>query len=200
MMFYTWSTPRRHPRGSQPRQENPVNSQNTYSLIVLGVLVVVGLGVAGYIGLNESQKAQTAAAFEARLTEYTSMPAPPSGSVRDGKALPRMITIDWKARKVDRIYFDLPKELRAETPDDVLTVVWLQWGEERVEEYEGGGWACRHLCTVTVFDKASKKVVAQESFIGGEPPRMTNTPAGSNDYGDKPTDKIVFFLNGITGR
>jgi hypothetical protein len=177
-----------------------MNGQNTYGLIGLGVLVVVALGVAGYVGVTESQKSQIVAAFEARLTDYTAMPSPPSGSVRNGSALPKMITIDWKARKVDRIYFDLPQHLRAETPDDVQTVVWLQWGEERVEEYEGGGWACRHLCTLTVYDKATKKVVAQENFVGGEPPQMTNTPAGSNDYGEKPTKKIVFFLNGITGK
>jgi hypothetical protein len=177
-----------------------MNSQNVAGLVVLGVMVAGVAGVIGYMEYQESKKAEHLAMFEARLTEYTSMPAAPSGSFRSGPAQPKMITIDWKARKADRLYFELPKEMQAQNPDEVQTVVWLQWGEDRIEEYDGGGWACRHLCTVTVYDKASKKCVAQENFVGGDPPETTNTPAGSNDYGTKPNDQILFFLRGLAGR
>src|SRR5262245_29904433 len=172
-------------------------TQNTHALIALGVLVVIGLSVAGYLWIDQTTKAHTVAPFEERLTEFTSMTAPPTREFRDGDAKPGMITIDWKNRKVDYIYFDLPRELRAETPDDVETVAWLEWGEVREDEYEGGGWAIRYICTVTVFDLATKKAIAQQKCKGGEPPHYTTTPAGSNDYGSKPTAEIVSFLRSV---
>ena len=54
--------------------------------------------------------------------------------------------------------------------------------------------------TVYVFDKDSKKLVGYQTVQGGEPPSQTSTPAGSDDFGSKPTQQIVDFLKAAAGR
>ena len=83
--------------------------------------------------------------------------------------------------------------------DDAIEFL-LDWGRSYVAPYEGGGNAYKHTCDVYVFDKESKKVKAFQSFTGDEPPSQTSTPAGSDDYGSKPTQQIVDFLKTAAGR
>src|SRR5262249_27112691 len=141
-----------------------MNNQQTVGGII--ALVVI-LGVFGFFGytmhqqhLQEEAMRQAVAPFEEYLGEYPSLPKPPDGDIRGGSPKKKMITIDVNHKTVDYFWFRLPPELRAATPDEVESVVWLKWGEERVAEYEGGGWAIRNTCTVTVFDLKTKKVLA----------------------------------------
>ncbi len=179
-----------------------MNPQTRNSLIVLAILALIGLGVGGYFAIDYTIKSRRAAPFNARMAEFTAVagaPAPAAPPVT-GRARPKMITVDMDKQQVDWVFFDLPKELQAGNPDEVETVVALRWGEERVLEYEGGGFGIRHLCTVSVYDKASRQLVAQTQVQGGDPPQRTETSAGSNDYGSKPTKEIVSFLRSVSGR
>jgi hypothetical protein len=172
--------------------------------VYVGIAVVGGVIALGSVGVYQSQQEKKAMAaaiapFQENIGEYTSLQKPRDGDIRDGKAKRKMITIDMINRKVDSLYFQLPQELRATTPEEVETVVWLRWGQDYIASYEGGGKAIRHTCTVTVFDRATKKVVAQTTFQGEEPPDVTYTSAGEDDDGGKPTDKILFYLRNIAG-
>jgi hypothetical protein len=98
-------------------------------------------------------------------------------------------------REVDWIYFDLPGDLKARKPEDVGTVVQLNWSEQQIGEYDDKAGAFVHLCTVNVVDLAKKQVVASRSFRGGEPPQEKSSSGSA--YGSKPTQDIVNFLKGL---
>src|SRR5262245_10164060 len=122
--------------------------------VVFWVLVVGGIVIVGaYFGnmwLHLSK-------FKGSLPEYVSYALPnqgpeprkpggPAETVENwgtpGSARPKMITVNpGESPSVDWIYYSLPRSLQAQTPDEVETVVWLEWSEANVGDYEGGGQA-----------------------------------------------------------
>jgi hypothetical protein len=47
----------------------------------------------------------------------------------------KVITVNKKVNRIDDIYFDLPEKLRATKPEDVGTIVWLEWGQDEFGFY-----------------------------------------------------------------
>jgi hypothetical protein len=182
-----------------------MNPQTRNALIFWGVLIAIGAAIGGYFGIDYLIKSNKIKPFNNRIAEFTAVTAAPApagqqGPFRAANAKPKMIIIDLGKQQVDWAYFDLPREMQADNPDQVETVVGLRWSEERLWEYDGGGFGIRHVCNVSVFDKASKQMIAQSTVQGGEPPRETKTSAGSNDYGSKPNKEIVTYLKTVAGR
>jgi hypothetical protein len=167
------------------------------------VALTLGLGVAGILIAQQGVRSSEMAQFKGELPSYVALKpaAKPKEAGRLGIARPKMITVNPQGSgEVDWLYFDLPADMRAGKPENVETVALLDWGRAYVAPYEGGGSAYRHTCDVYVFDRDNQKLVAFQSFQGGEPPSTTTTPAGSDDYGPKPSKEIVEFLKAAAGR
>src|SRR5262249_9269107 len=85
-----------------------------------------------------------------------------------------------------------PAELKAEKPEDVKTVVWLEYDEDKIDEFDDGAAAYVWTVKVSVIDKERGRMVGQQDFRGGDPP-MTKTYSGAA-YGPRPNKEGVDYL------
>jgi hypothetical protein len=176
----------------------------------IGVLMAAVVVITTYWVLRENQRADQLAPWTALIETY--MPPDNVRAARDahasdtrfaGSAAARIkrhvIPIDLKSRRVDPLYFEMPANLRSSTPDDVQTLVWLDWNEEIVGKYNNGVPARVHVCDVTVLDKTSLRVIAQRTFRGEPPPKEISTSSTSQGIGGRPNRQIVQYLAGMAG-
>src|SRR5439155_22217449 len=90
----------------------------------------------------------------------------PSGEAITRQVGGKLITVDMDKREVDYLYFDLPDDLRAETPDEVGAVVQLRWGKMLFGKYENGTPGYKQTCQVVVKDKATGELLARGAYMG----------------------------------
>ena len=159
-------------------------------LMILGVVVLVLLCFGAYWGVIALLHSAAAAPFKAHMTEYL---APPTGPVAGGPSKGKMIVIDRKAQAVDDLFFELPDALRAGKPEEVGTVVLIDWSKEKIDQYKNGAPAYQHSAKVTVIDHAARAVIGSSDFKGDEPPMEIDSNA-SEGNGSKPTKEIIHYL------
>ena len=111
-----------------------------------------------------------------------------------GKVLP-VTHIPSSGRVEEDLYWLLPSELRARTPEDVSTVVWLDWEEKPFTvpyiQFTRRIIGIQYLCRVTVIDRTTNEKVAEQMFLGSD-------PRGSARYaGDRPYEAIAQYLRGL---
>jgi hypothetical protein len=150
--------------------------------------------------LAASCQKRDAKPFNLKMDDYL---ARPSGGLGDMDRSPRIkgkvVVVDRKARLLDDLHWDLSGSVRADTPDEVGTVVWLDWGSEAIGSYNTGRVATIVTCTVSVIDHASHTVLARKVFKGDEPPYHVSRPKGETGpiAGPKPTGSIVTYLESL---
>jgi hypothetical protein len=168
---------------------------NRFNLIFWGVVAAIALVVGGFFGVRSIVRARAVAPFKPHVAAYLTQPAgaPPA----DGKAAikGKVITVDRKGQEVDYLYFDLPEEMRAGKPEEVGTVVWLDWDKTQVGQYDDGTPGYVQTCQVTVIDKGANAVVGKNAFRGGDPPKSKKK--SESGMGPKPTDEIVKYLTSL---
>lgn len=132
------------------------------------------------------------APFQQRLAEYVP-PAPPR-DLQEPYRRGRVMPINLAGNKsIDAIFTQLPPALRPETPDDVGTIVWLQWGTQVVGRYRDNVSAFVVTCQVTIIDKSTGKIIAERAFVGGDPPATRRKRSDANT-GSNPTPEIINWL------
>ncbi len=157
---------------------------------VVGILVVV---TGGYFGIRAMVRSNHLKPFEPKVDEYLAKPVA-SKERPDARHKGKIIPVNVKEKEIDSLYWDLPEGLRAATPDDVATIVWLEWGEVQVSTYGNTNKpALVQTCNVTVIDRDEKAILLREAFRGSDPPKSIKS-RDSSGRGDKPTDKVVEFL------
>jgi len=165
-------------------------------MVVAGIVLIAGL-IWGLV--NNLQQSADIKVFQEHLDEYIAIPgqqtiSPFTESYISGK----VITIDTDERKIDQIYFDLPKELVAKSPAEVSTIIWLDWGEVLVGRYTDGAGGYRIICEVTIIDKAKSAIVDKEVISGSDP---LSVKEGSGDrYGSKPTSEVIDYISTLPRR
>src|SRR5262245_4753244 len=141
------------------------------NLVSIIILVVIFGGIGTALLVRKIYRDNAVAPFKDHLAEYASLksdgPVPFSGTRPKGKILP----IDMSTREIDRdVYFDMPDDATPKTPEEVGTVVQLQWTKVQIGEYSHGKGAFRQDCMATAFDRESKKQLAKPTLIEREPP------------------------------
>ena len=171
-------------------------NQKRNAIIFWCVVLAIGAVVGGFFGIRSMIRGKQMAPFQAHVQEYLAM-AGPAAPTSEGYVKGKVITVDTKDKSIDYLYFDLPEELQAKTPDEVGTVVLLQWGEEQVGHYDSptGPGAYKHTCQVILVDKERKAVVGGRRFVGSDPPQRKKS--SESGYGSKPTSEIVTFLRTV---
>lgn len=89
----------------------------------------------------------------------------------------RMIPIDKQKRRVDiELFPHLLEQDRATRPEEVGTVLLLDWGLQEVGRYvdvesrkSTGELAYVHTCTLSIIDWQLRTVIGRRSFVGGKP-------------------------------
>ena len=164
-------------RKLQPRQ--------TALLLFSPILALLIFAVTRYYVLDARL-----APFKAHLSEYTvaAEDLPGEAYIR-GKVIP----VDLRKNEIDFVfYYELPKTMRAASPEEVQTVVARDCTTSQVGTYTRGGGAHRWTCKLQVIDLTVPRVVAVETFVGSDPPR---TKSGSGKaYGSKPTQETIDYL------
>jgi len=121
-------------------------------------------------------------------------PAGPGNLPLRGKILP----VDVQRRTVDPVYLDLSDGVRPQRPDEVGAIAALWWSKVEVGSYSSSNGAFQQTCTVMVWDKRTKSLLAERSFAGGMPPRWSLH--GAPQSGSRPYLEIRDFLNGLPRR
>ena len=98
-----------------------------------------------------------------------------------------------------RLYYRIPSEIRAESPDEVGTVVRIECADKAVARYTDGGTGYRADCDVTLIDKSQDSIIVRKKFTGEQPP-PTKSGGGTDWHGSKPTGKIAEYLTGLPRR
>lgn len=123
------------------------------------------------------------------LREQPKTPKPSNLPVT-GKILP----VDIRRRAIDPVFFHLSDAVRPQRPDEVGAVAALWFGEIEVGQYDDKTPAIQEDCTVMVWDKRTKSLLAQRHFVGAMPPRWV-IKGFPDRY--RPYAAIRDYLNGL---
>lgn len=162
-------------------------------LVIILVIAIVGVSSGVRSCIRERMQEQKLAPFYGSIDGYIDIYGlkDPVGIYRRGK----VIVVNPRERTVDDIYFDLPEKVRATTPNEVGTIILLEWTEDAVGHYSWGGTAYVHTANVSVIDKAMPALMIDRIFRGSDPP---SKKIGRGDaYGSKPTGEIISFIAGL---
>jgi hypothetical protein len=178
-------------------KDTAVTKKSKLSSGCCGVLVVIGiLFIAGLIYgiITNLQQSADIKLFQEHIEDYVSIPnqqaiSPFTESYLTGK----VITVDINKNEIDQIYFDLPEDLVAKTPEEVGTIIWLNWGEVLVGRYTDGAGGYRIICEVTIIDKANSEIIDKETLSGSDP--ISVKEGSGNRYGSKPTSEVIDYIS-----
>ena len=134
--------------------------------------------------------------FDAHLSEYTTATEyQPGDPYIRGKLLP----MDIRQGTIDFVFYqELPRDLRAASPEEVGTVVNRDCVASSVGTYTRGGGAYRWACELKLIDLSISRILKGPTITGSEPPP---TKMGSGDeYGSDPLPEIVAYLVALPRR
>jgi len=149
------------------------------------------------------------AAFEGRLAPFLEPPAEDNlnPAAAPPPLAPKLLVLDREANltgipsvrpgRPATMHFLLTPSLRAARPEEVGTIVWLDWRANRVSIYSSGKQAYEVACEVTVLDAANRRVLARRTFDGGPPPPQV--PRGEDGFGALPEAEIAAWLSELAG-
>jgi hypothetical protein len=165
--------------------------------LILLVVVVAGLAVSGgYWAVAAAARSAQAAPFKPHLSEYLAAPAGP-GPMRPLHG--KIVVVDRKTQDIDwDVFFGLPDPLRAARPEEVGTVVQLEYGREKGPGVYGKDrWpSFFQTCQVTVLDAADRRVIGTTTVRGGDPPSEISD-SQREGVGPPPTAPIIDYLKGL---
>ncbi len=180
--------------------EGKMLSGRLWALLIVGPLLVLALAIALELGRQH----RTLVPFQPYLDEYLYLPGEkagnavlqmnftsPTGSpyIR-GKVIP----VQVRDNTLDILYFDLPKDLRAGSPEEVGTVVWLYcvYSTQKIEFAAGAKRETNnYTCDVAVIDFQEQTMVAKQSF---------QKVAGGQGIPDVLYPDIIEYLSGLPRR
>jgi len=170
-----------------------MESSKKWKILAWSVVGIIAVATGGYFGIRAIVRSNHLKPFQPKVDEYLARPVASRESPaarHKGKIIP----VNVKEKEIDSLYWDLPEELRAATPDDVATIVWLEWGEVQVSTYGSTNKpALVQTCNVTIIDRADKAILLRHSFRGSDPPKSIKS-RDSSGRGDKPTQAVVEYL------
>ncbi len=99
----------------------------------------------------------------------------------------------------DRVFFSIPKELQAVTPEEVGTIIWLHWSGETVGYYNNGAPGIQQYCIVTIIDKSKQVILGERKIYGPEPPPYLINSSGPGT-GAQPLDEVANYIISLPRR
>lgn len=129
-----------------------------------------------------------------QIAQYLKAKEPPAKG--EPKISGRMVPVDRAEREIAKdVYNELPAELQARTPDEVSTVVLLDYREEVVGEYGDGADAKQSFATLTIVDLKRKRQYTAE--VPGPKPPQNKTGGGDKSGGAVRSYDIANYLESL---
>lgn len=129
--------------------------------------------------------------FEDHIDEYTNLSGL-KGDPGDIYLIGKILPVNKSTKAIDLLYFELPNDLRAASPEEVETILWVECEGKVVNTYTDGAEARRIDCVLTIINKASNTMIVQTTFRGEPPP---GSKSGSGDRsGSRPTEDMVKYI------
>jgi hypothetical protein len=177
------------------RRPTRSGQMNWSSVVILGLFAVILGGVGIFFLVRYIYRSSVLSPFESSRNEFVSL-RPQAGEPTNKPLKGNFIAIDVADNSFDHFYFDLPENLKATTPADVKTVVFLNWTKQQTHTYDPGNKpGYTHSCMVEVVDRETKTLLLRNNFVGGPPPASISGRSSSGE-GPKPTDFIIAYLKG----
>lgn len=104
----------------------------------------------------------------------------------------KVLAID-PAGSMSPLHLKMPKGLRATRPEEVGTILIVEYTEEVVGHYQGGGKALVNVCTVDVVDVNARRKLTSRVFRGTAPPSVKPW-SGSDASGSSPNRDVLKFI------
>lgn len=89
--------------------------------------------------------------------------------------------------------------MRASTPQDVETIVWLERVEVKVGRYSDGADALREDCRISIIDKTLGVMTGRKTLLGGDPPTYKSA-SGPGSGADPDSMAIAKYLTSLPRR
>jgi hypothetical protein len=134
------------------------------------------------------------------LYEYEEPNAPPRKIKTDFFA---QVDMKWTKQLNYYEFAGLPSDLRASSPEEVGTIIWLIWDAKTEGVYSAGDVktnisACRIVCRMKIIDRKRLTIVGEKEFFGGDPPKTKRISGISRAaYGSKPSSQIVKYIESL---
>jgi hypothetical protein len=190
-------------RASADAQDCLRRTQRIWASLLLYFLAAF-VGCIPYYLLLERPRRQLSeyqSRFEPHLDEYLALVSSEGLAVDvsvtpyvKGKAV--VVELSDAGPRISEVHRALPAEVRAETPDEAGTLVFIEWREALAGPY-GSTLAkgYRINADVRIIDLPEKTLLGLLEFQGGDPPRAQ--PREGDGYGPKPIDKIAGYVAGV---
>jgi hypothetical protein len=205
------------------RVEGPIQLSRAEKILAwVGLLIVLFMLLAIFvlpfypclIPMDRNCKEQR---FQPCMQEYASLAGLPQSAEQAYITGPFAVVDIGEAINDEEDYYYLPQRLsplhfnpevkgEADKPEEVKTVILLNWGKELVGKYGTSGVkAYRPTCEVIVVDRARRAVVGREFLRGSEPPE-SRILAGPRDtrfagvFGSTPWREIVAYIQRLPRR
>ena len=149
--------------------------------VELAILAVIALliGGAAALWLMPSEKEEAAPVFAAAMAEYLALDEATEGQGQSVDVEPHFrgkgVAVDLASGTLDPLHFELPDALRAETPEQVGTVIFVECETNKVGDYGFFADAYGHACDIRVVDKKTREVV-HDGGASASPPRRVYLP------------------------
>ena len=163
-------------------------------VIFIVVGIVAGVSIPNYLQYKKKAEVEP---FRAALAGYLSiwnqnvsaMPAPAEPYLA-GKAL--IVNLD--GGEIDQLHYSLPENIKASSPDDLRSVVFVKCWTEKYGLYTGGVTAFSHICEIAAYDTARSQLSFKDR-VTRDPP--ASIEAGSSGIAERPDSEMLKLLTSM---
>jgi hypothetical protein len=167
-----------------------------FALLVLGVLA----GLAGIIlnNVGQSQQKDATSAFAGHLPAYMAIwrgRAADDGYKVEPFLMGKAVIVETKGRRIDPLTFQLPDSIRAEIPEEVYSLIFLDCQTPEVGSYTNGAKARDHVCEIVIYDMGTAQVVYANSVVRYAPGSISLEQSGT---GERPDEEVLEAIASIS--
>jgi hypothetical protein len=144
--------------------------------------------------------------LDAGLNEYLTMSPVHASDQTHPYITGKIVIVDVNKKEINQDY-DLGADskfdgIRANSPQEVGTVIWYDCSKIEEFQYQGGIPAYQASCTITIIDKANNMIVGTKQFTGPMPPDSLEIPNtnGVTSTGVIPKYDIVTWILSLSRR
>ncbi len=163
------------------------------TIIIILVLVLVGICVGGFFLIRSIYRGSVLSPFNSTLPELVQLRPGGEKNPTNEQCSKGVMFIDTSDNSFDHLYFDTPDDIKAKTPGEIKTVVFLTWVRHQVGTYGANKPAYRNSCKIDVVDRQTKSLLQRNEFWGPTPPTTISSRSSSGE-GARPNDDVIQFV------